>query len=354
MERGDRPPGEDSEKKTRVVARSRALGFSLVETLVALALTGMLLSALATVTGQWLPSWRHGFQGMQRFEVAGRRDRAPRRRHRRGKSRHRKQDVRAAVVHRRPKRDCLRSPGDRAQCRRGLEWVRVAEQEGGLARARAPYTPAADAPPRPPSSTPLSLRLVLSFPLSYAGPTICGRRRLGRPGDTAVGGADRRLRRRRNRPPPLSTTVALRVDAPTSCAGQTSIETASAAFPGAMTDGRDERQRLRSCRDALAARGARHARVDLVGLHARRRGRRILARGIAEDRSRRAIGRRAYSAAPRQLHTRPGAAARRLPVCAARRADRCRVRLRKGARRPQRRAESDAGRTVRFPRGGRR
>src|SRR5512137_2351472 len=35
-------------------------GFTLIETLVALALTGLVLSALAGITSQWLPNWHRG------------------------------------------------------------------------------------------------------------------------------------------------------------------------------------------------------------------------------------------------------------------------------------------------------
>ena len=37
--------------------RVRNSGFTLIEALVAMVLMGMILSALATVTAQWLPSW---------------------------------------------------------------------------------------------------------------------------------------------------------------------------------------------------------------------------------------------------------------------------------------------------------
>jgi general secretion pathway protein J len=43
-------------------------GFTLIEALVALALTGLLLSALATLTAQWLPAWNHGFDRIQNNE----------------------------------------------------------------------------------------------------------------------------------------------------------------------------------------------------------------------------------------------------------------------------------------------
>jgi general secretion pathway protein J len=51
--------------------RSGEQGFSLIETLVALALTGLVLSALATVTAQWLPNWNRGVDRIQRGELVG-------------------------------------------------------------------------------------------------------------------------------------------------------------------------------------------------------------------------------------------------------------------------------------------
>ncbi|MGJ4939444.1 PulJ/GspJ family protein [Bradyrhizobium sp. HKCCYLS1011] len=46
-------------------------GFSLIEALVALALIGLVLSALATVTAQWLPNWNRGVDRVQRSELVG-------------------------------------------------------------------------------------------------------------------------------------------------------------------------------------------------------------------------------------------------------------------------------------------
>jgi general secretion pathway protein J len=40
-------------------------GFSLIEALAALAIIGVILGALASVAGQWLPEWRHGFLALQ-------------------------------------------------------------------------------------------------------------------------------------------------------------------------------------------------------------------------------------------------------------------------------------------------
>jgi general secretion pathway protein J len=46
-------------------------GFTLIEALVALALTGLVLSALANITAQWLPNWNRGFDRIQRSEMIG-------------------------------------------------------------------------------------------------------------------------------------------------------------------------------------------------------------------------------------------------------------------------------------------
>jgi general secretion pathway protein J len=43
--------------------RAHERGFTLIETIVALALMGLLLSALASITAQWLPSWNRGWIG---------------------------------------------------------------------------------------------------------------------------------------------------------------------------------------------------------------------------------------------------------------------------------------------------
>ena len=48
--------------------RAGEAGFTLLETLIATALFLIVVAALATVTGQWLPSWSHGFARVQRTE----------------------------------------------------------------------------------------------------------------------------------------------------------------------------------------------------------------------------------------------------------------------------------------------
>jgi general secretion pathway protein J len=51
--------------------RAGERGFTLIETIVALALMALVLSALASITAQWLPNWNRGFGRIQRSEVIG-------------------------------------------------------------------------------------------------------------------------------------------------------------------------------------------------------------------------------------------------------------------------------------------
>jgi general secretion pathway protein J len=48
--------------------RNDVAGFTLLEALVAMALSGMILTALATITAQWLPNWNRGFARVQGHE----------------------------------------------------------------------------------------------------------------------------------------------------------------------------------------------------------------------------------------------------------------------------------------------
>jgi general secretion pathway protein J len=51
--------------------RNSEAGFTLIEALVALALTGLVLSALATLTAQFLPNWNRGIDRIQHSELIG-------------------------------------------------------------------------------------------------------------------------------------------------------------------------------------------------------------------------------------------------------------------------------------------
>jgi general secretion pathway protein J len=51
--------------------RADERGFTLIEAIIALALMGLVLSALASVTAQWLPNWNRGVGRVQRGEAIG-------------------------------------------------------------------------------------------------------------------------------------------------------------------------------------------------------------------------------------------------------------------------------------------
>jgi len=44
-------------------------GFTLIEAIIALALMGLVLSALASITAQWLPNWNRGIGRIQLGET---------------------------------------------------------------------------------------------------------------------------------------------------------------------------------------------------------------------------------------------------------------------------------------------
>src|ERR1700728_1010963 len=75
--RGDRSqdgsPDAGTVATMRMSANRRANegGFTLIESLVALALMGLVLSALANLTAQWLPNWNRGLDRIQRSEMIG-------------------------------------------------------------------------------------------------------------------------------------------------------------------------------------------------------------------------------------------------------------------------------------------
>ncbi|MGH6847713.1 MAG: PulJ/GspJ family protein [Methylocella sp.] len=60
-------------KNRHIAARrgSGAAGFTLLEALIAVALMGVLLATLATLTAQWIPAWKAGFDRVQRADLLG-------------------------------------------------------------------------------------------------------------------------------------------------------------------------------------------------------------------------------------------------------------------------------------------
>ena len=48
--------------------RHREAGFTLIEAVISLALMGLILGALATITAQWLPNWNRGIARVQKHE----------------------------------------------------------------------------------------------------------------------------------------------------------------------------------------------------------------------------------------------------------------------------------------------
>ena len=57
-----------SAPQTMPLRRNGEAGFTLVEMLIATALMVFILTALATITAQWLPNWNHGMARMERDE----------------------------------------------------------------------------------------------------------------------------------------------------------------------------------------------------------------------------------------------------------------------------------------------
>jgi general secretion pathway protein J len=158
-------------------SRRSVAGFTLLEALVATALMGVILGAIATLTAQWLPSWNRGLARVQRNEQAAiALDRLVR-------------DV-SAAEYVSPNRLVKRAYFDGSDLgvtlvrsavgpntRPGLEIVRIAETTDAqgrlLVRTRAPFMPLAIGDPaldQIPFSDPVVLvRAPLRAVFAYAG-----------------------------------------------------------------------------------------------------------------------------------------------------------------------------------------
>jgi general secretion pathway protein J len=164
---------------TRPIMHQRAsrAGFTLLEALIAMALMGIIMGALAALTAQWLPNWNRGLVRVQRNEqVAIALDRLVR-------------DL-SAAAYVAPNRDTKQAlfVGTELEVTfvrsalgpntvPGLEIVRIAEaadsQERALVRTRAPFVPLATGNPlldQIPFANPVVLvRAPLRIMFSYAG-----------------------------------------------------------------------------------------------------------------------------------------------------------------------------------------
>jgi general secretion pathway protein J len=148
-------------------------GFTLLEALVAMALMGLILTVLATVTSQWLPNWNHGIVRVQRGEqVALGLERLA-------------ADIAAAQFI--PASARTRNPffdgADRSiifvrtafgpNTKPGLEVVRIAEVSSdkgpALVRTRAPFTPGIDGTEPKFGDPVVLLRAPYRLFFSYAG-----------------------------------------------------------------------------------------------------------------------------------------------------------------------------------------
>jgi general secretion pathway protein J len=154
-------------------------GFTLFEALIAVALMGLILSILATVTAQWIPNWRAGFGRLQTAALAGLAlDRLT-------------SDLAAAefiapIGQVKPlffgsatEVTFVRSPigprPTRGPAPTGLEIIRYADSadQGGLVRSRIPFSPltaaAANSPDFEFSDASLLLRAPLKVSFGFAG-----------------------------------------------------------------------------------------------------------------------------------------------------------------------------------------
>jgi general secretion pathway protein J len=210
-------------------------GFTLIEALAATVLMGTILTALATITAQWLPNWNRGFSRVQRSEllqVALERVAA---------------DL-AAVEFITPNRTTTRPLFEGTELavtfvrtsfgpntRSGLEIVRIAEtadrQGRALVRARAPFAPSTASADQVHFADPVVLmRAPQKLSFSYAGPdriwknTWIGAREL--PAAVRLTVRDAAT----ERVLPISTAVLIHTQLPARCAA-TKDERACAASP---------------------------------------------------------------------------------------------------------------------------
>jgi general secretion pathway protein J len=157
----------------RLRARSDEAGFTLIEAMASVAVMATVVATLATLSGQWLPHWRHGLAELQRAELLSL-----------GVERVSADLAAAEYVNEGGAADgplfdgtassvtFVRSaigPGSRGR----LEIVRIAEIESGhgfaLVRARKPFAPLADLAPAGFADPVVLVQTPVRVSFAYAG-----------------------------------------------------------------------------------------------------------------------------------------------------------------------------------------
>ncbi|UJX45980.1 type II secretion system protein J [Xanthobacter sp. YC-JY1] len=201
-------------------SRRRRAGFSLIEILVAMTLTGLVLAAIAMVTAKWLPAWQRGLGRVQQSElVALALDRMA-------------ADLAAAAflpVVRGGAKPLFDGSAERVVfvrevlapgAARGLEIVELAPVPDGrgvaMVRRTAPYAPQAEGS-LPPFGAPVRLlRPPTRVTFSYAGRD--GTWHEAWRGEEELPRAVRMVVHESGRPTAASTAVSIRSDVPAFCA----------------------------------------------------------------------------------------------------------------------------------------
>lgn len=220
--------------------RADRAGFSLVEVLVAMALCGLVLGALAMVTAQWLPAWQRGLGRVQQSELLGLAlDRMA-------------ADLALAQfvpAVRGGTKPLFQGEADRVvfvrealgpNARPGLEVVELAPAGGSMALARraAAYGPGEDAQDLPPFGPPVGLlRAPFRVGLSYAG-----RDAVWRDGWSDAEELPRAVRLvvrdgKGGRALAVSTAVVIRAELPASCAADATTPMCGQPLAGGRPDG---------------------------------------------------------------------------------------------------------------------
>jgi general secretion pathway protein J len=152
--------------------RAGIAGFTLIEALVATALMGIVLTALASLAGQWLPNWNRGIARAQSSEVVG--VALERLVGDIGAAQHIMpgRQSKSPLFEGAPSAIIFVRPAFGPNARPGLEVVRIAETRDGnataLVRSVAPFMPSATDPPTLPGFADPMVLLHAPYRVSFA------------------------------------------------------------------------------------------------------------------------------------------------------------------------------------------